>query len=124
MQAEGTPPSGGGVRGVKGLMGNLMGLGAQQPCALHMVGIILIILSIISILKVTFVNGGAGYIYILLSLELLLLGISLIFISSALFMDDMDGIMTALYILTLGAAESAIGLCLITANLTQKPNLM
>ena len=96
-------------------------LGAQQPCALHMVGIIIIILSIISIIKVTFVNGGAGYIYILLSLELLLLGISLIFISSALFMDDMDGIMTALYILTLGAAESAIGLCLITANLTKKP---
>ncbi len=80
-----------------------------------------ITISLISIIKVTLtpININNGYIYILLSLELLLLGVSLIFISSALYMDDMDGIMTALYILTLGAAESAIGLSFITFLLMQ-----
>jgi NADH:ubiquinone oxidoreductase subunit K len=88
---------------------------------LTVVGIMVITISLISIIKVTLtpININNGYIYILLSLELLLLGVSLIFISSALYMDDMDGIMTALYILTLGAAESAIGLSFITFLLMQ-----
>ncbi len=88
---------------------------------LTVVGIMVITISLISIIKVTLtpININNGYIYILLSLELLLLGVSLIFISSALYMDDMDGIMTALYILTLGAAESAIGLSIITFILMQ-----
>ena len=44
----------------------------------------------------------------------MLLGISLIFISSSLIFDDMNGIMTALFLLTIGAAESAIGLSILT----------
>ena len=44
----------------------------------------------------------------------MLLGISLIFISSSLLFDDMNGIMTALFLLTIGAAESAIGLSILT----------
>ncbi len=77
------------------------------------IGIILIILSIISILS------RENLILVLISLELFILGISLIFISSALFLDDMDGIMTALFLLTIGAAESAIGLSLYTATQNQ-----
>lgn len=73
------------------------------------IGIALIVLSIISI-----INNRNNYIFVLVSLELLLLGISLIFISSALFFDDMNGIMTALFLLTIGAAESAIGLSILT----------
>ena len=81
------------------------------------IGIILIILSIISIIK-----NRNNFIFIIISLELLLLGISLIFISSALFFDDMNGIMTALYLLTIGAAESAIGLSILTKTSTHQNN--
>ena len=73
------------------------------------IGQILIIISLISII----INKN-NYIIILITLELFLLGISLIFISSSLFFDDMNGIMTALFILTIGAAESAIGLSILT----------
>lgn len=73
------------------------------------IGIVLIILSIISI-----INNRRNYIIILVSLELLLLGISLIFISSSILFDDMNGIMTALFLLTIGAAESAIGISILT----------
>lgn len=73
------------------------------------IGITLIIISIISII----INKN-NYIFILISLEILLLGISLIFISSSLFFDDLNGITTALFLLTIGAAESAIGLSILT----------
>ena len=73
------------------------------------IGIVLILLSIISI-----IYNRNNYIFVLVSLELLLLGTSLIFISSSLRFDDMNGIMTALYLLTIGAAESAIGLSILT----------
>lgn len=73
------------------------------------IGIVLIALSIISILY-----NRNNYIFVLVSLELLLLGISLIFISSSIIFDDMNGIMTALFLLTIGAAESAIGLSILT----------
>lgn len=73
------------------------------------IGIVLILLSIISI-----IYNRKNYIFVLVSLELLLLGISLIFISSSLIFDDMNGIMTALFLLTIGAAESAIGLSILT----------
>ncbi len=73
------------------------------------IGIVLIVLSIISI-----IYNRRNYIFILVSLELLLLGISLIFISSSILFDDMNGIMTALFLLTIGAAESAIGLSILT----------
>lgn len=73
------------------------------------IGIVLIILSILSI-----VYNRKNYIIVLVSLELLLLGTSLIFISSSILFDDMNGIMTALFLLTIGAAESAIGLSILT----------
>ncbi len=73
------------------------------------IGIVLIVLSIVSI-----IYNRRRYIIVLVSLELLLLGISLIFISSSIIFDDMNGIMTALFLLTIGAAESAIGLSILT----------
>ena len=73
------------------------------------IGIVLIVLSIVSI-----IYNRRRYIIVLISLELLLLGISLIFISSSIIFDDMNGIMTALFLLTIGAAESAIGLSILT----------
>lgn len=78
------------------------------------IGIVLIMLSIISI-----IYNRKNYILILVSLELLLLGISLIFITSSIIFDDMSGIMTALFLLTIGAAESAIGLSILTKTYTK-----
>lgn len=78
------------------------------------IGIVLIMLSIISI-----IYNRKNYIIILVTLELFLLGISLIFISSSIIFDDMNGIMTALFLLTIGAAESAIGLSILTKTNTR-----
>lgn len=67
-----------------------------------------IIISFIAILKK--INN---YIIILLTLELLLIGICLIFLDSSLLLDDFNGIISTIYLLTLGAIESAIGLTIL-----------
>lgn len=54
-----------------------------------------------------------NYIIILLTLELLLIGICLIFLDSSLLLDDFNGIISTIYLLTLGAIESAIGLTIL-----------
>ena len=48
-------------------------------------------------------------------IELLLLSINLIFIVSAIFLDDSLGIIAVLFILAIAAAETAIGLSLLIA---------
>lgn len=50
---------------------------------------------------------------ILLAVELTLLSINLLMLSFAAAMDDLTGVVFALYILCVAAAESAIGLALI-----------
>ncbi len=70
--------------------------------------IITIFISIISILK-----NINNYIILLLTLELLLIGICLIFLDSSLLLDDFNGIISTIYLLTLGAIESAIGLTIL-----------
>lgn len=67
-----------------------------------------ILISVISIIK-----NRNNYIILLLTLELLLIGISLIFLDTSLHLDDFNGIMSTLYLLTLGAIESAIGLTIL-----------
>lgn len=67
-----------------------------------------ILFSIIAIIK-----NRNNYIIILLTLELLLIGICLIFIDSSLLLDDFNGIISTIYLLTLGAIESAIGLTIL-----------
>lgn len=52
-------------------------------------------------------------IIIIMSIELLLLSVNLIFIFLSINMDDLIGQMFALYILTVAAAESSIGLALV-----------
>lgn len=55
-------------------------------------------------------------ILILLSLELIFIGISLHFFHSSLYLDDFDGVITAIFILCLSATESAIGLTILLIN--------
>lgn len=52
-------------------------------------------------------------IIIIMSIELLLLSANLIFIFLSINMDDLVGQMFALYVLTIAAAESSIGLALV-----------
>ena len=50
---------------------------------------------------------------ILMSIELMFLGINLNFIIFSIFLDDMTGQIFAIYVLTVAAAESAIGLAIL-----------
>lgn len=52
-------------------------------------------------------------ILIIMSIELMLLSVNLLFIFLSIYMDDILGQVFSLYILTIAAAESAIGLALI-----------
>lgn len=75
---------------------------------IKVIGIIGIIISLINIIK-----ERKNYIILLLTFELFLINIALLFISSSLLTDDFTGILLALYILLLGAIESALGLTLL-----------
>ena len=55
-------------------------------------------------------------IIMLMSIELMLLAINLNFITFSIFLDDITGQLFALFILTVAAAESAIGLAIVVCN--------
>jgi NADH-quinone oxidoreductase subunit K len=61
---------------------------------------------------------------ILMSIELMLVGVNLNFIFFSLYLDDILGQVFALYILTVAAAESAIGLALFTVYYKDKQTLL
>lgn len=52
-------------------------------------------------------------ILIIMSIELILLSVNLIFIISSIYLDDILGQAFSLYVLTIAASESAIGLALV-----------
>ena len=54
-------------------------------------------------------------IILLMSIELMLLSINLNFITFSVFLDDLMGQVFALFVLTVAAAESAIGLAILVA---------
>jgi NADH-quinone oxidoreductase subunit K len=54
-------------------------------------------------------------IIVLMSVELLLLAVNINFVVFSVFMDDLLGQVIALFILTVAAAESAIGLAILVA---------
>lgn len=72
-----------------------------------------IILFFISIHGIFF--GRKNIIIVLMSIELMLISIMLIFIFFSLYLDDLFGQVSTLFILTVGASESAVGLSLIVA---------
>jgi NADH-quinone oxidoreductase subunit K len=57
-------------------------------------------------------NSG-NVITMLMSLELMLAGASLMFLTSSFLLDDIGGQVFAIFILTVAAAESAIGLAML-----------
>jgi NADH-quinone oxidoreductase subunit K len=61
---------------------------------------------------------------VLMSIELMLVGLNLNFIFFSIFLDDIVGQLFALYILTVAAAESAIGLALFTVYYKDKQTIL
>jgi NADH-ubiquinone oxidoreductase chain 4L len=70
--------------------------------------IYLILISIISIIRHRY-----NRIVLLISLELLLISISIFFIYSSLYLDNIFGLYFSILLLSLGAIETAIGLSLL-----------
>lgn len=66
---------------------------------------------IIGLLGIAF--NRKNLIVLLMSIELMLLGVSLNFVAFSIFMEDPHGQLYAMLILTLAAAESAIGLAIL-----------
>ncbi len=70
-----------------------------------------IILFIIGILGIVF--NRKNVIATLMAIEIMLLAVNLNFISCSLFLDDVLGQLFALFVITVAAAESAIGLAIL-----------
>ena len=63
-------------------------------------------------------------IIILMSIELMLVGLNLNFIFFSVYLDDILGQVFALYVLTVAAAESAIGLAIFTVYYRDKQTIL
>ena len=59
----------------------------------------------------------------IMSLELLLLSVNLSFITFSLYLDDIIGQIFVLFILTLSATESSIGLSILAVYYEQRENI-
>jgi NADH-quinone oxidoreductase subunit K len=67
-------------------------------------------------------NRG-NIIKIIMSLEIILLSVNLNFITFSLYLDDLIGQIFVLFILTLSATESAIGLSIVVAYNNHRDNI-
>jgi len=61
---------------------------------------------------------------VLMSIELMLVGLNLNFIFFSVYLDDIMGQVFALYVLTVAAAESAIGLAIFTIYYKDKQTIL
>jgi len=61
---------------------------------------------------------------VLMSIELMLVGINLNFIFFSVYLDDVMGQLFALYVLTVAAAESAIGLAIFTVYYKDRNSIL
>lgn len=68
-------------------------------------------------------NGNQNIIYILIGLEILLLGLALIFLQLSFILDDLLGSLITLFILPLAGIESALGLGLLIKYYPKKGSL-
>lgn len=79
------------------------------------VNYILIINSIVFLIgMVGIILNRKNILTIIMSIELLLLAVNLNFAAISIYLDDITGQIFVLFILTIAAAESALGLALIT----------
>lgn len=80
----------------------------------HFIFFIIIILFFIGILGI--IINRKSLLSVIISIEIMLLSINIQFALFAYFIDDMVGIVFAILVLTLAAAESAIGLALLVVH--------
>ena len=92
--------------------------------------IILNINYILNIIITLFLIGALGLVLnrkniliTLMSIELMLLAINLNFVIFSVYLDDITGYIFVLFILTIAAAESAIGLAILTIYYRLKNNI-
>lgn len=69
------------------------------------------------------INNRSSILSVLISLELLLLSVNISFIVFSVYLDDILGQIFSLFILTIAAAESAIGLAIVIAYFRVKGNV-
>jgi NADH-quinone oxidoreductase subunit K len=86
---------------------------------------------LLSITTLIFLIGVLGLVLnkrnlliILMSVELMLVGLNLNFIIFSVYLDDILGQVFALYVLTVAAAESAIGLAIFTIYFKDKQTIL
>jgi len=86
---------------------------------------------LVTVSTVIFLFGVVGLVLnkrnlliILMAIELMLLGLNLNFIFFSVYLDDIFGQIFALYVLTVAAAESAIGLAIFTVYFRDKQTLL
>jgi NADH-quinone oxidoreductase subunit K len=86
-----------------------------------------ILLTITTIIFLLWVLGlvlkKRNLLIILMSIELMLVGLNLNFILFSVYLDDILGQVFALYVLTVAAAESAIGLAIFTVYYKDKQTI-
>lgn len=70
-----------------------------------------------------FILNKQNLLLMLISLEIMLLGITLIFFSSSLAFDDLFGLLFGMFIIALAAAEVAIGLSILLAFYIQRESI-
>jgi NADH-quinone oxidoreductase subunit K len=77
-----------------------------------------------------FITGAIGtflnrrnFIIILLCIELMLLSTNLIFLTASTLLDDVSGMLMALWVLTAAAAETALGLALCVLHVRLRSTL-
>ncbi len=92
--------------------------------------IILNLSYILNIIVILFLIGVLGLVLnrkniliTLMSIELILLAVNLNFVVFSIYLDDIIGYIFVLFILTIAAAESAIGLAIITIYYTLKATI-
>jgi len=100
------------------------------PSLINIYMIILNINYILSIAIILFLIGVLGLVLnrkniliTLMSIELMLLAINLNFVIFSIYLDDIIGYVFVLFILTIAAAESAIGLAILTVYYRLKNNI-
>jgi len=84
--------------------------------------ILAIIIFFLGIFGIVF-NYNKNIIITLISIELSLLAINLNFIFSSLFLNDIVGLIFTLFILTVAAAEAAIGLAILVLFFRVRSNI-
>jgi NADH-quinone oxidoreductase subunit K len=86
-----------------------------------MCSVVFVVLFLLGMMGIVF--NRKNIIVMLMCIELMLLGVVMHFLSASVFLDDLVGCLMGLFILTVAAAESAIGLALLVAYHKRKGDI-